>query len=157
MVCAVGDVGITLFLLRTEGRCRRFSLCTAGTLCTMSSVTKGLKFEFLQAAQSSITGDHLCMCQHSLSTHQKQRSGMNQHPLYGDVLKHREVKGLCPGLCGEAVAKLGRTPLFSDPAALCTCTPDTQHREAELLARFHRVFSTRVHAFCSHVRLSREP
>lgn len=47
--------------------------------------------------------------------------------------------------------------VFPDPQALCTPTPDAQCRAAEPLAGSPRVFSTRVHAFCSHVRLSREP
>lgn len=67
VVCVVGNVGITLFSggqaelgRRARGRVEEFHCAQqqhAGTVCILFTVTEGLRFVLLQAAQSSPTGD----------------------------------------------------------------------------------------------------
>lgn len=97
-----------------------------GTPRMMSSVTNGLTFVFLQAAQSSITGDPLCRIVQTLPV-PTPKAAPRDEPASLDMweLKHRKVKGLAQGHAESLWQSWGGHPhlLFPAPGALHTPSP----------------------------------
>ena len=94
------------------------------TLRMMSSVTNRLTSVFLQAAQSSITGDPLCRSVQTLPDPTPQAAPRGE-PASLDMreLKHREVKGLAQGHAESPWQSWGGPPLYFLILGLCAHTP----------------------------------